>query len=146
MLEELPFLEHPYAAAAVLAAFLGLCVWGWVLWRRYNSPREKERRRRSLVHAQGRLTDGTVTDLDIRAEGELQGLIHYTYSIGGVEYSAAQDVSDLLDSIEQDPSRIIGGVNVKYHARNPFNSIVVCEGWSGLRRQTRRDQQFRPLR
>jgi hypothetical protein len=83
------------------------------------------------------MTDGVVTDVDIPAAGEGKGLIHYTYCIGGVEYSAAQDISDLAASIESDPSTIVGSVNVKYHTRNPFNSIVICEGWSGLRRRAR---------
>jgi hypothetical protein len=127
--------QNPYLIAAAVAAAGGLLALGVTLWRRRNNPAEKERRRRSLVNARGRLTDGVVTDVDVPAGGGNKGLIHYTYRIGGVEYSAAQDISDLAGSIESDPSRIVGAVNVKYHTRNPFNSIVICEGWSGLRRR-----------
>jgi len=34
------------------------------------------------------------------------------------------------------PSRIVGSATVKYQTRNPYNSIVVCEGWSGLGKRT----------
>ncbi len=134
MLEALPFAQYPYLTAAVAAAAALLLVFAWIAWRRYNSPAEKERRRRSLVNARGLLTDGVVTDFDVMEEEVSKGLIHYTYRIGGVEYSAAQDITDLLDAVQGDTSNIIGAVNVKYHSRNPFNSIVICEGWSGLRR------------
>lgn len=114
------------------------------LWRRRQNPAERERRRRSLINARGRLTDGVVTDVDMAAGGGSKGLIHYSYRIGGVEYSAAQDISDLAASIEIDPSTIVGAVNVKYHSRNPFDSIVICEGWSGLRRRGAVSQQPPP--
>lgn len=132
---------NPYLIAAAVAAAGGLLALGVVLWRRRNNPTERERRRRALVNARGRVTDGVVTDVDIPAAGEGKGLIHYTYRIGGVEYSAAQDISDLAGSIESDPSKIVGAVNVKYHARNPFDSIVICEGWSGLRRRAAASQK-----
>jgi hypothetical protein len=54
-----------------------------------------------------------------------------------VDYSACQDVSALTDRIGQDPASMIGSVYVKYHAKNPYNSIVVCEEWSGLRQRRR---------
>ena len=135
--------QNPYLIAAAVAAAGGLLtlVLGVLLWRRRNDPTEKERRRRSFVNARGRLTDGVVTDVDVPAGGGSKGLIHYTYRIGGVEYSAAQDISDLAGSIESDPWKMVGAVNVKYHTRNPFNSIVICEGWSGLRRRTAASQK-----
>ena len=133
MFEALTLSQYRYLTAAVLAGVLVLLVFGWFAWRRYNSPAAKERRRRSFVNTQGRLTDGMVTDFNILEDGDSKGLIHYTYRIGGVEYSAAQDVSDLVDNLKDSATHIIGSVNVKYHTRNPFNSIVICEGWSGLR-------------
>jgi hypothetical protein len=126
---------NPYLIAATVAAAGGLLALGVTLWGRRNNPAERERRRRALVNARGRVTDGVVTDVDVPAAGEGKGLIHYTYRIGGVEYSAAQDISDLAGAIESDPSKIVGAVNVKYQTRNPFNSIVICEEWSGLRRR-----------
>ena len=104
------------------------------VWKRLNTPAERERRRRLLVNAQGRTIDGTVTDISgDEAHGEC--LIHYCYVVGGVEYSAAQDVSSLRDTIG-DPRQFLGTATVKYSPRSPANSIIVCEEWTGLRSST----------
>ena len=130
----LRFAESGAIFGAVLAGALIVFVGLFFLWRRRNTPEERERRRRLAVHREGRITDGTV--LDIRDEPP-QRLICYTYVIGGVEYSAAQEVSALAADVGDDPSRIVGSATVKYHSRNPYNSIVVCEEWSGLRKRAR---------
>ncbi len=44
-----------------------------------------------------------------------------------------QDVSSLQERIPTSLS-IEGSVSVKYDARNPANSIVLAEQWSGLRK------------
>ena len=119
-------------SAAVLAA--AACFFAYRLWKRLNTPAERERRRRLLVHAKGRTADGAVTDIsDDDTSGET--LIHYRYVIGGVEYSAAQDVSLLRDMIG-DPRQFLGPTAVKYSPGRPADSIVVCEEWSGLRGPT----------
>ena len=117
------------SAAAVAA--VAACFFGYRFWKRWNTPAERERRRRLLVHAKGRTTDGTVTDIP-DSDRNSEPLIHYRYVVGGVEYSAAQDVSALHDAIG-DPPQFLGAVTVKYSPRLPANSIVVCEDWSGLR-------------
>jgi hypothetical protein len=35
--------------------------------------------------------------------------------------------------LPRDPGRLIGPASVKYEPANPANSIVLCEGWSGLK-------------
>ncbi len=90
------------------------------------SPEERERRRRQLINGQGRLADGALTDTD-------GTIIFYTYVVRGVEYSATQDISGLAASLLEDPARMLGPVTLKYLPRNPANSIVICESWSGLR-------------
>jgi hypothetical protein len=50
-----------------------------------------------------------------------------------VEYTASQDISKLRDRLPEDPQTWIGPVTIKYLPRNPANSIVVCEDWSGFR-------------
>lgn len=90
------------------------------------SPEERERRRRQLVSREGRLADGALTDID-------GTVIFYTYVVRGVEYSATQDISGLSASLPDDPARLLGPVTLKYLPRNPANSIVICESWSGLR-------------
>ena len=59
-------------------------------------------------------------------------LIHYQYELSVVTYFASQDVSALLASLPADPTRLVGAVSVKYDLKNPANSIVLCEEWSGL--------------
>jgi hypothetical protein len=97
-----------------------------VLLQRRISPERRERLRRQLINERGRLADGMVTDV---APGE----IHYSYSVAGVEYRTAQDVSRLSELLPAETGRLIGPVTLKYLPRNPANSIVLCEGWSGLR-------------
>lgn len=109
------------AAAAVsgAAALVQL-----VLLKR-RSPAERERRRRLEVNARGRMVCGMALELQ-------QDVLHYSYSVGGAEYSAAQDVSALSHLLPPAPA---GPVLVKYLPSNPANSIVICELWSGLRKQ-----------
>jgi hypothetical protein len=124
------------AAGVAAAALIGGAVF-YILKR--PSAAERERRRRLSIHREGRITDGTVFDVGEPGEDDRSGaghLLYYTYSIGGVDYSACQDVSALTEHI-RDPATVIGSVYVKYQSKNPYNSIIVCEEWSGLRKQRR---------
>ncbi len=117
-----------FAASLIgaLAVFLGL----FFAWRRRNTPVERERRRRLGVNRHGRTTGGLVMDIGDDAEARL---IHYSYKIGAIDYNACQDVTALDELVGNDPSTIVGAAQVKYQRSNPYNSIVVCEEWSGLR-------------
>jgi hypothetical protein len=124
------------AGVAAAALIGGLVI--YILKR--PSASERERRRRLKIHREGRITDGTVFDVGEpeQASGpESARLLYYTYSIGGVDYSACQDISALAQHVGEDPATLIGSVYVKYHAKNPYNSIIVCEEWSGLRNRRR---------
>jgi hypothetical protein len=59
--------------------------------------------------------------------------MHYSYTVRGVEYLATQDLSALVDVLPAPAATLIGPATVKYTPRNPANSIVICEEWSGLR-------------
>lgn len=96
-----------------------------IIFKRRLTPAEKERRRREVLNRQRRTVEGFVTE----SSGDL---IHYQYEFRGVTYFASQDVSALHAVLPPDPTRLIGAVSVKYDPKNPANSIVVCEGWSGL--------------
>ena len=89
------------------------------------TPVERERRRRALVNKTQRTTEALVTE----ATAEM---IHFQYELRGVRYFASQDVSVLGAYLPGDVTRLIGPVSVKYDPRNPANSIVVCEEWTGL--------------
>lgn len=108
---------------AVSAGLLSLAV--WIVYRRRMTPAERERRRRVMVNKTQRTTEATVTE----ATAEM---IHFQYELRGVRYFASQDVSVLGAYLPEDITRLIGPVSAKYDPRNPANSIVVCEDWTGL--------------
>lgn len=117
---------HPGAAAAAgtaLAALIGLIV--WLVVRHRPTPEEIEQRRRLMVCREGRTIEGEITDADAER-------LYYTYSVRGVEYAAAQEVAALLVFLPCEACRVVGEVSVRYLRKNPANSIVVCEEWSGL--------------
>jgi hypothetical protein len=110
--------------AGVLAVMLALIAYRW--WkRRQVSPEEQERQRRRWLASTGKMSDATL--LEIRDD-----LLFYSYAVRGVEYTASQDVSLLAQQLPADLSAL-GPVGVKYDPRNPANSIVIAEGWTGLR-------------
>jgi len=110
------------------ALLLGGAWWGIIRWRRSRiSPQEAERRRRTALNATGKMGDANL--LDVRED-----LVFYSYDVRGVEYTASQDVSALRELLPEDPSVVNGVVSVKYDSRNPANSMILCEDWSGLRR------------
>lgn len=59
--------------------------------------------------------------------------LYYSYSVGGVQYEASQDITALRDLLPAEPERLIGWSGMKYAPNNPANSILICEEWSGLR-------------
>ncbi|MCS7041533.1 MAG: hypothetical protein NZR01_01945 [Bryobacteraceae bacterium] len=117
--------SDPRIAAGAVAAALLLGALVWIVYQRRLTPEEKERRRRLALNRWQRTAEGLV--LDAGPE-----LIHYQYELRGVAYSASQDVSSLRHLLPPDPGRLIGPVHVKYDPRNPANSIILCEEWSGL--------------
>ena len=106
---------------AVALAVLGLVI----LFRIRRNPKDKEMRRRQGVNLHGRLGDATITEVQ-------DDTIFYSYSVGGVTYTASQDVSQLRAQIPN-VEKLIGPASLKYSPRNPANSIIICEDWSGLR-------------
>ncbi len=116
--------------AVILVLLLGAGV-TIVLWKRRN-PRERERRRRLAVNRYGRMGDGIITDCQ-------EDALYYNYSLRGVEYATAQDVSTLREFLPEDPALLVGPVTLKYSSNNPANSILLCEEWSGLRRPAQND-------
>jgi hypothetical protein len=108
------------AALVVLAAF------GFRAWRRSRmTPEERERHRCALLVAAGKITDAALVEIrDV--------LVFYSYSVRGVEYTASQDISRFSNNPSVDFSCVIA-MSVKYDPRNPANSIVLAEAWSGLR-------------
>ena len=111
------------------AALVGLGI--YISLRARTTPEKREQKRRLSVNGLGRLGDATITEASETA-------IFYSYIVRGVHYEASQDVSALRDRLPEDLERLIGGLaSLKYAPKNPANSILICEEWSGLRSQPR---------
>lgn len=108
----------------------------WILCRVRTTPGERERKRRLMVHRFGRMADGIIIDVDPET-------VFYSYSAMGVDYQTSQDVGSLQQFLPADRNSLIGPVTLKYLPRNPANSIILCEEWSGLRRESKaRSERF----
>ena len=79
--------------------------------------------------------DGTVTDVqEISAnENPAVQLLIYEYDVAGVSYAASQDITQLRQFIDLHSCRLGLPASIKYDPRNPGNSIVIAETWTGLR-------------
>lgn len=120
-----------YTAADVITAGL-LCVLVALLaviafraWMRSRiSAAEIERRRRSMLLASGQLGDANLLEIH-------DHILVYSYVVRGVVYTASQDISGLERSAPGGLASL-AAICVRYDPRNPANSIVLAEGWSGL--------------
>lgn len=111
------------ALGIVLLLLVG--VMGYRAWRKSRvSPDERERQRRAALVAHGKMGDASITELR-------ENFLFYAYMVRGVEYTASQDIAALIEKVPGDLS-VVGAVSVRYDPRNPANSIVVAENWSGL--------------
>jgi hypothetical protein len=113
----------------VFVALSGAAFLGWRMFRHQPTPEEIERRRRSLLSGEGKIGDGEIVDV----EGSV---ILYSYSVGGVEYMVGQDASSIEALLPRDRMRMVGPASVRFDPKNPANSIVLGEQWSGLRLRT----------
>lgn len=118
-----------------------------VLWIRgwRKSAAERERERRLSVNEMGRITDGILMEVeaDSGSEQTASGLLFYRYNARGLEYSAAQDISELAH-LKPSAHCLLGApVHVKYHPQRPSDSIILCEQWSGLPSEVRQPAQGR---
>jgi hypothetical protein len=133
-----------------LALFAILILYFW-LRRKPDDPAEIERQRRAYLNKVGRIVEGQVLEIADHAReaketkpggmfgkqraGASNGtrkLIHYTYSISGVTYETAQDITGLEERLVL--NRVAAGqtASVKYDPSNPSNSILIADDWSGL--------------
>ncbi len=140
--------------AAGLAAAGSAVLWWWR--RRPRDPEEVERRRRAHLSRVGRIVEGQILEITeapaepparVRssrrggngsqlftppARNGTRSLVFYTYSISGVTYETAQDITGFEQRACLD--RLIAGqpASVKYDPSNPGNSMLIAEAWSGL--------------
>ncbi|MGH9709456.1 MAG: DUF3592 domain-containing protein [Candidatus Acidiferrales bacterium] len=142
---------HWHELALVLAVIVVIAAVA-VAWRfgREKDAKEVERERRSYLNRVGRIVDGQVVEIVERAVEEdtakrshpvklkamnkamTHRMLLYSYSISGVTYEAAQDITGLEEQACLE--RVVAGqpVGVKYDPANPSNSILIADDWSGL--------------
>lgn len=115
-------------SGVLLAAYL-------LLRRKPKGPDEIERERRAWLDRVGRITDGTVIDVQqMNPEGRKPAtFLIFQYDVAGVSYEASQDVTYLRQLINLHSCRLGLPTSVRFDPHNPGNSIVVSERWMGLR-------------
>jgi len=148
----------PIAGLIVMAA-IGIVVW---LRRKPIDDSEIERQRRAYLNKVGRIVEGQILEISENAlpvgdakqhppsakhnSGSSSGakitaalptngtqrLIYYTYSISGVTYETAQDVTGLEERLHLKRAAVGQTASVKYDPSNPSNSILLADDWSGL--------------
>jgi len=107
--------------AAVAAVAAGLTI--YYRFRRRGDP---ETLRRERIAAEGRFIEGMAIDYQA-------GVVFYRWTWRGVQYESSQDVRSLEHLLPDAENLLIGPVTVKFLAKNPSNSIVISEKWSGFR-------------
>jgi hypothetical protein len=113
-----------FALAGVLVVLIAMI--GYRAWQRSRvTPEERERLRRDALVAIGKMGDATL--MEVRED-----VLLYSYDVRGIEYTASQDIALLKQYMPSDLSAL-ASVSVKYDARNPANSIILAEHWTGLR-------------
>lgn len=124
---------HLYAwvvagSGAALAAYM-------LLRRKRKTADEFERERRAWLEQVGRITDGTVIDVqEIGSNGDKPStMLIFRYDVAGVSYEASQDITYLRQLINLHSCRLGLPTSVRYDPQNPGNSMVVSERWMGLR-------------
>ncbi len=107
----------------------------WLVLRKRPSAEEVERGRRHFLVQSGRLVDGMLLDIyKVEAEdGRTLTMLLFNYRIAGVNYECSQDITAMRDVVNTAEVRAGFPCTVRYQPGNPHNSIVVGEGWSGLR-------------
>jgi hypothetical protein len=137
------------AAGIGILVIVGIIFW---LRRKPEDESEIERQRRAYLNRVGRIVEGQVLEVvnfqgdsqQARNSGRFskrtatglangkQKLLYYTYSISGVTYETAQDITGLEEQAHL--GRVIAGqpASVKYDPSNPSNSILLADDWSGL--------------
>jgi hypothetical protein len=141
-------------AGLVAMAVIGIVVW---LRRKPIDASEIERQRRAYLNKVGRIVEGQILEISENplpagdskhhrttaktSDAKLapaaptngtQRLIYYTYSISGVTYETAQDVTGLEERLHLKRAAVGQTASVKYDPSNPSNSILLADDWSGL--------------
>jgi len=121
------------AGVTTIAAVASLAL--WLVLRRRPSADEIERARRQFLVQSGRLVDGMLLDVyEVNgADGLTLTFLLFNYRIAGVDYECSQEITAMRGVVDAAEVRAGFPCTVRYQPGNPNNSIVIAEGWTGLR-------------
>jgi hypothetical protein len=130
---------NAWETVAGLIALGGVAL--WLVLRKRPTSEELERERRRFLVQSGRLVDGMLLDVcEVEAPAKSKSepartltLLLYSYRIGGVDYECSQDITDMPGVMDVSQVRAGFPCTARYQPGNPQNSIVVAEGWTGVR-------------
>ncbi|MGB0065373.1 MAG: hypothetical protein WBP85_13075 [Terracidiphilus sp.] len=107
----------------------------YLVQRRRPTPEEIEHERREFLVQSGRLVDGMLLDVyDVEDDaGQKRTFLLFNYRIAGVNYECSQEITAMRAIVEAGEVRAGFPCSVRYQPGNPHNSIVIAEGWTGLR-------------
>jgi hypothetical protein len=133
-------------------SILAMALLVFAFMRPHVDPEEAERRRRLHLNHIGRIAEGQVVELNEHPAAPVEGrrgflgsrarplpdtrpryLVSYSYSISGVTYHTAQDITGLESQVRFHSLMAGQQASVKYDPSNPSDSILVADDWSGLR-------------
>jgi len=122
-------------AAGMTAAIVAAATAAWLVLHKRPTADEVERGRRQFLVHSGRLVDGMLLDIyEVEAkDGRTLTMLLFSYRIAGVDYECSQDITAMRDLVNTAEVRAGFPCTVRYQPGNPYNSIVVGEGWTGLR-------------
>jgi len=126
----------PFRLYALVLTIAGAVLFTYFLFRRKPKTAEDiERERRLWLDQVGRITDGTVIDVQEipGAEHKSATVLIYHYDVAGVSYECSQEVTYLRPLFNLHSCRLGLPTSVRYDPQNPGNSLVVSERWMGLR-------------
>jgi hypothetical protein len=138
---------HEMASVVGLGVLTAAALY-FVFHKKPEDSAEMERQRRAYLNRIGRIVEGQVVEVSNEsiagAPSDRQPtaaalspapspkMLYYSYSISGVTYETAQDVTGLEEQAHL--GRVVAGqhASVKYDPSNPSNSILLADDWSGL--------------
>jgi hypothetical protein len=152
-LKNIPLDWRTLSGAVGVLLLVAIGVYSWR--RRPRDTKDIERQRRTYLNQVGRIVEGQVIEIIESPEPEKKSgagskmfarqkasgangghitrrLVCYTYSISGVSYETAQDITGLEERACLEVVAAGQPASVKYDPANPGNSILIADDWSGL--------------
>src|SRR5215472_875703 len=117
---------NPIRLYMIVVGGIGVVLAAYALLRRKPKAKDDfEKQRRAFLDKVGRITDGTVIDVQlVNSNGHSLAatMLIYNYDVAGVAYEASQDVTYLRQWINLQSCRLGLPTSVRYDPHNPGNS------------------------